>query len=363
MSEPVLPPNPPLTDGVVSLRPLRADDVPAIVAACQDAEIQRWIPLIPVPYTEADARRFVLMTLQAWHDGSGYEFAIVEAATDLYAGSVGLHLGPNPRRHAVGYLIAPEARRRGFAVRALRLITNWSFEKLGIERLALWTLPGNVASQAVAEKAGFRFEGMARNWESARDDLPTDAVMFSMTPEDLADSQAVEAPGAAALIAATPRELRAPGARSAPFFDLIAVDELAPGEMRRVTRADLDLLVAWTTDGIVVTADRCPHMSAPLSIGVLDGCVVACPLHEGRFDLRTGETVQMPTTGGLDADGGYHSPWSPTAPSGARAAEPRLEPPSKKAEARRLTRVGRLQYYPARIRDGRLEAQLPIVPE
>ena len=61
----------------------------------------------------------------------------------------------------------------------------------------------------------------------------------------------------------------------------------------------------WPTrpTGIVATDDRCPHMSAPLSIGELDGCVVACPLHEGRFDLCTGETVQMPTTGGLDADG------------------------------------------------------------
>jgi nitrite reductase/ring-hydroxylating ferredoxin subunit len=135
--------------------------------------------------------------------------------------------------------------------------------------------------------------------------------------------------------------------------------------MQRVTLAELDLLVAWTPEGIVVTADRCPHMSAPLSIGVLDGCVVACPLHEGRFDLCSGETVQMPTTGGLDADGGYHSPWSPTAPVTAAqpAGESRLEPPSKKAEARRLTRVGRIRHYPARIRDGRVEAQLPIVPE
>ena len=73
--------------------------------------------------------------------------------------------------------------------------------------------------------------------------------------------------------------------------------------MRRVTVGDLDLLVAHTPDGIVVVDDRCPHMSAPLSLGTLDGCVVACPLHEGRFDLCSGETVQMPTTGGLDADG------------------------------------------------------------
>jgi nitrite reductase/ring-hydroxylating ferredoxin subunit len=97
-------------------------------------------------------------------------------------------------------------------------------------------------------------------------------------------------------------------------------------------------------------------MSAPLSIGELAGCMVACPLHEGRFDLRSGETVRMPTTGGLDADGLYHPPWSP---SGAQVSEP----PSKKTAARRLTRVNRLRYYPARIREGRLEAQLPIVPE
>ncbi|MGZ6315545.1 MAG: Rieske (2Fe-2S) protein, partial [Candidatus Limnocylindrales bacterium] len=131
----------------------------------------------------------------------------------------------------------------------------------------------------------------------------------------------------------------------------------APGSMRRVTKADIDLLVAWTADGIVVTDDRCPHMSAPLSIGQLEGCVVACPLHEGRFDLSSGETVQMPTTGGLDADGLYHSPWSPS------GAELKPEPPTKKLEARRMTRVNRIRYYPARIRDGRLEAQLPILPE
>ena len=377
MSEPIQPPSPPLTDGVVSLRPFRADDAPAVFAACQDPDIQRWIPLIPAPYTEADARRFILMTLQAWHDGSGYEFAIADAATDRYIGSIGLHVGANPRRHAIGYLVAPEARRQGVALRAVRLVVRWGFEHLAIERLALWTLPGNVASQAVAENAGFRREGLIRNWEADRDEHPVDAVMFSMTPEDLADLEAIDATdgldgtdgaNGAARIARLPRELRAPGAATSPFFDLLPVEELTPGTMRRVTLAELDLLVAWTTEGIVVTPDRCPHMSAPLSIGVLDGCVVACPLHEGRFDLCTGETVQMPNTGGLDAEGGYHSPWSPgapAAPSGApsAAAEARLDPPSKKAEARRLTRVGRIRHYPARIRDGRLEAQLPIVPD
>jgi RimJ/RimL family protein N-acetyltransferase/nitrite reductase/ring-hydroxylating ferredoxin subunit len=379
MTEKLTPPNPPLSDGVITLRPFRAEDAQAIVAACQDREIQRWIPIIPVPYAEVDARGFILMTLEAWHEGTGYEYAIADAVTDRYIGSIGLHIGPNPRRHAVGYLVAPEARGRGVAVRALRLITRWGFDQLDIERLALWTLPGNVRSQRTAEKAGFRFEGLARNWESDRGEVPTDAVMFSMTPEDHAEAEAAARAEASAMagaapadasrdagavtnavrmpIADVPRELRAPGTRSAPFVEIAAVADLAPATMRRVTRADLDLLVAWTDEGIVVTDDRCPHMAAPLSIGELAGCVVACPLHEGRFDLANGETVQMPTTGGLDADGNYHKPWSPT------GSELKPEPPTKKLEARRLTRVNRLRYYPARLRHGILEAQLPIVPE
>jgi nitrite reductase/ring-hydroxylating ferredoxin subunit len=150
-----------------------------------------------------------------------------------------------------------------------------------------------------------------------------------------------------------PAALQAPGTRHSPFQALVDADELPPGTMLRVTRGETDLLLAHTPQGLVATDDRCPHMSAPLSIGELDGCVVACPLHEGRFDLCTGETVQMPTTGGLDAEGDYHPTWSPA------GREPKVDPPGKKAEARRLTRVRRLRYYPLRIVEGRIEVALP----
>ncbi len=113
------------------------------------------------------------------------------------------------------------------------------------------------------------------------------------------------------LPAAFPPRLQAPGTTGAAFEAVLDLASLPAGTMRRISRGDLDVLLANTPAGIVATDDRCPHMSAPLSIGDLDGCVVACPLHEGRFDLCTGETVQMPTTGGLDADGIYHPTWSP----------------------------------------------------
>jgi nitrite reductase/ring-hydroxylating ferredoxin subunit len=154
-------------------------------------------------------------------------------------------------------------------------------------------------------------------------------------------------------IAPIPPRLTAIGAAIAAFVPALSVAELAPGAMRRVTFGDLDILIAFTANGIVAIDDRCPHMSAPLSLGKLDGCLVDCPLHSGQFDLASGLPTRMPTTGGIDADGTYHPVWSP------EGREPKPDPPGLKAEARRYTRVRRIRYYPVRIVDGQIEVAVP----
>jgi 3-phenylpropionate/trans-cinnamate dioxygenase ferredoxin subunit len=154
-----------------------------------------------------------------------------------------------------------------------------------------------------------------------------------------------------------PISLQALGTTGMPYEPVLSVSDLPAGALRRVTRGDLDVLLAHTPEGVVATDDRCPHMSAPLSIGELDGCVIACPLHDGRFDLASGNPVQMPTTGGLDPDGRYHPTWSPA------GRDAKMDPPGKKAEARRLTRVRRFRYYPVRVTGDQIEVALPPLPE
>jgi nitrite reductase/ring-hydroxylating ferredoxin subunit len=155
-------------------------------------------------------------------------------------------------------------------------------------------------------------------------------------------------------ILAIPDGLAVPGSDQWPFVVIAQADDVAPGTLQRLTRDELDLLLAYTSHGLCLIDDRCPHMAAPLSIGTLDGCIVACPLHRGRFDLATGAVEQFPTTGGLTAEGRYCPPWqAPGSPS-------REEPTDIKARARALTRVRRVRYYPLRIRDGMLEARLPL---
>jgi nitrite reductase/ring-hydroxylating ferredoxin subunit len=155
------------------------------------------------------------------------------------------------------------------------------------------------------------------------------------------------------LLMSIPNGLLAAGSNSGTWEAVARAEDVSPGSLRRVTRGDLDLLLAHTARGICLTDDRCPHMAAPLSLGFLDGCIVGCPLHRGRFDLATGETTEFPTTGGLDADGGYHPPWAPP----GSADKP--EPTDLKAQARAATRIRRMRYYPLRVREGIIEAQLP----
>jgi nitrite reductase/ring-hydroxylating ferredoxin subunit len=150
-----------------------------------------------------------------------------------------------------------------------------------------------------------------------------------------------------------PPALRAPGTGGAAYRPVASLDELPLGSMRRATFGDLDILIAHTPAGLVATDDRCPHMSAPLSIGRLDDCEVTCPLHQGRFDLSTGDVVRFPTTGGLDAEGGYHPTWAPP------DAPAKPEPSDDKARARALTRVRRMRYYPVRITGATIEVALP----
>jgi signal transduction histidine kinase len=178
------PPDPPLGDEAIVLRPPTEADAPAIAAACADPEIGRWIP-VPIPYTLADARAFLAELRDGWASGADCVFAIEERASGALAGLVDLHRDTAPGRAGVGYWLAPGARGRGLATRAVRLVAAWGFADPALERLELVTLVGNDASGRVALRAGFRREGILRRYLAFRG-TSVDVVMYAMTREDLA---------------------------------------------------------------------------------------------------------------------------------------------------------------------------------
>jgi RimJ/RimL family protein N-acetyltransferase len=150
---------PRLDDGVVSLRPPEAGDVDAIVAACQDPEIPRWTR-VPSPYTRQHAVEFVERSARTWADGTDAPFVIVDASGELL-GAIGVHrLGGEEGGPEVGYWVKREARGRGVATGALRLLSGWACGELAT-RVVLQADVRNAASRRVADKTGYRYVGDA----------------------------------------------------------------------------------------------------------------------------------------------------------------------------------------------------------
>ena len=180
----VRPPNSPLTDGVVRLRPWSLDDIPALAAACDDPEIARWMHQVPSPYTEGDAREYILMSQAAWRDRRNAIFAVLDCETDEVVGSCAMHIIDAELENVeVGYWTAAAARGRGLTTRAVKLIVTWALDELGAERVQLRADVRNVASLRVAEKAGFRREGVLRAAGfNPREGCRIDYAIFSVLP-------------------------------------------------------------------------------------------------------------------------------------------------------------------------------------
>lgn len=174
---------PDLRDDVVVLRPPTEGDADAITAAIQDPDIPRFTR-IPSPYTREDAIRFITDATAHWRSGTAQSFMITDASNGSLAGGVGVHASEHLEVREIGYWVARDARGRGLATRAVRLVSRWVIPVLGLRRLELMTHVDNVGSQAVAERAGFTREGVLRSYATIGCGL-ADVVMFSLLPEDL----------------------------------------------------------------------------------------------------------------------------------------------------------------------------------
>jgi ribosomal-protein-alanine N-acetyltransferase len=177
-------PDPPLTDGVVTLRPWDERDVPALVECIDaDEEITRWMDAIPQPYLGAEAHTWVEQASSFWRTGTSAPFAVTDSETGDVLGGVGFGWVGEERVGEVGYWLRSEARGRGLTARAVCLVSRWAFLELDCERLQLRADADNVASQRVAEKAGFTREGVLRSVHfNPRQQRRVDFVMFSLLP-------------------------------------------------------------------------------------------------------------------------------------------------------------------------------------
>ena len=168
--------------GRLTLRPTDERDIDDIARACDDELSARFLPLLPSPYTRADAEWWVREGAPARWAAGAAQFTVVE--DDRLVGSLGF-----PRHDLVndvvevGYWVAPWARGRGIATAATRAATEWAFGH-GAARVELLADRRNSASQRVALGAGFSYEGVRRAAGRGRTGDHHDLLVWSRLATD-----------------------------------------------------------------------------------------------------------------------------------------------------------------------------------
>ncbi len=176
-----------LSDGVVGIRPFQSEDGSRLYHAARESidELCRWMSWCGPDYSLTDSVAFVHEAARAFSMRERFSFAIVDEATQIFLGSIGLREIDRTHRVAnLGYWVRSSWMNRGVGSAAVRLAARFAFEELELNRLELVVVSGNIPSERVAVKVGAHREGVLRR-RVVLQGKPHDVVMMSLLPEDL----------------------------------------------------------------------------------------------------------------------------------------------------------------------------------
>ncbi|MBW1298024.1 GNAT family N-acetyltransferase [Aquimarina litoralis] len=145
----------------VLLRPLELSDKSVLAKLANNKKI--WDNLrdyIPFPYNDEDADFFINQTQQ---ENPQQNFAIT--FNGELCGVIGVILQQDVYRKSaeIGYWIGEPFWGNGIASQAVRLITEYGFNSLDLQRIYAGIFEFNIASMKVLEKNGFEEEGIFKN--------------------------------------------------------------------------------------------------------------------------------------------------------------------------------------------------------
>jgi RimJ/RimL family protein N-acetyltransferase len=151
----------------IRLRTWRDDEVDRISSARTNQATAHFLPFIPQPFSEQDARWWLKDLAEQAAVGRRYNWCIADAATDLGLGNLTLFNLGSDGDGEIGYWMHPDAQGRGVMTEALRCMTSWYFAApadggFGGTRLVIRTAATNKAARKVAESAAFRHVGTER---------------------------------------------------------------------------------------------------------------------------------------------------------------------------------------------------------
>ena len=144
------------------LRSFRAEDAPAVQRLAGAFEIADTTLLIPHPYPDGLAEKWISGHATALANGESLVFAVTEAATGQLCGSIGLMISKEHAKAEMGYWIGVPFWGKGYATEAGRALLEYGFGQWNLNRIFALHFCRNPASGRVLAKLGLRHEGRLR---------------------------------------------------------------------------------------------------------------------------------------------------------------------------------------------------------
>ena len=167
------------------LRPLEVSDFEAVHVYARDPATSRFQPW--GPNSEDETREFLAKAQSSNQEpnAKGVELAIVLRDLDRVIGSCGLHgRRLELREFEIGWTLSPEFWRRGIGSEAVRAAVGCAFRDLKAHRLYAVIDPENTPSIGLAEKLGFRAEGLQRSDRLVRAEW-RDSLIYGLLESDV----------------------------------------------------------------------------------------------------------------------------------------------------------------------------------
>lgn len=177
---------PTLTDGPVTLRPIRQRDTRALERELLDNRgwLRQWEATSPHAPVGFDTRASIRSLLANARAGHGLPFLMEyegELAGQLNVSSLTYgSLGSA----SIGYWVAERFAGKGITPTAVALATDYCFFQLGLHRMEICIRPENAPSLRVVQKLGFRYEGLRRRYIHINGDW-RDHFCFALVVEEV----------------------------------------------------------------------------------------------------------------------------------------------------------------------------------
>lgn len=186
MAPSITPPEEPLRNGQIELRPISEADVLAFVEAFQDPAIAEGAYHRMIAGTEAALGPYLARNAERMQAGDGVLLGVWEPGAERLSGQTMLFdIDWDHLTAELGFWIAPWSRGRGLSKPALRLTLEFGFASVGVERVYGLTGVDNAAAHRAMEGAGLRREGILRGLEktpSGRLDQVSFAILAGDEP-------------------------------------------------------------------------------------------------------------------------------------------------------------------------------------